>query len=180
MVPRLQEKFRSDIAPNLKSEFGYGNPHQVPTLSKVVVNMGLGEATQNSKIVDRAAEELGLITGQKPVIRKATKSVSNFRLREGQAIGCSVTLRGTRMWEFVDRLMNVALPRVRDFGGVSPKAFDGRGNYTLGVKDQTIFPEVDYDAVERVTGMNVTFVTTAKTDAEGKSLLAHLGMPFRK
>lgn len=180
MVPRLQEKFRSDIAPNLKSEFGYRNPHQVPTLSKVVVNMGLGEATQNSKIVDRAAEELGLITGQKPVIRKATKSVSNFRLREGQAIGCSVTLRGTRMWEFVDRLMNVALPRVRDFGGVSPKAFDGRGNYTLGVKDQTIFPEVDYDAVERVTGMNVTFVTTAKTDAEGKSLLAHLGMPFRK
>ena len=180
MVPRLQEKFRSDIAPNLRSEFGYGNPHQVPTLTKVVVNMGLGEATQNSKIVDRAAEELGLITGQKPVIRKATKSVSNFRLREGQAIGCSVTLRGTRMWEFVDRLMNVALPRVRDFGGVSPKAFDGRGNYTLGVKDQTIFPEVDYDAVERVTGMNVTFVTTAKTDAEGKSLLTHLGMPFRK
>ena len=138
------------------------------------------QSLQNSKIVDRAAEELGLITGQKPVIRKATKSVSNFRLREGQAIGCSVTLRGTRMWEFVDRLMNVALPRVRDFGGVSPKAFDGRGNYTLGVKDQTIFPEVDYDAVERVTGMNVTFVTTAKTDAEGKSLLAHLGMPFRK
>ncbi len=180
MVPRLQEKFRSDIAPNLRNEFGYGNPHQVPTLSKVVVNMGLGEATQNSKIVDRAAEELGLITGQKPVIRKATKSVSNFRLREGQAIGCSVTLRGTRMWEFVDRLMTVALPRVRDFGGVPPKAFDGRGNYTLGVKDQTIFPEVDYDAVERVTGMNVTFVTTAKTDAEGKSLLSHLGMPFRK
>ena len=180
MAPRLQEKFRSDIGPQLKTEFGYGNPHQIPTLSKVVVNMGLGEATQNSKIVDRAAEELGLITGQKPVIRKATKSVSNFRLREGQAIGCSVTLRGTRMWEFVDRLMTVALPRVRDFGGVSPKAFDGRGNYTLGVKDQTIFPEVDYDAVERVTGMNVTFVTTAKTDAEGKSLLTHLGMPFRK
>ncbi|MDG2050126.1 MAG: 50S ribosomal protein L5 [Myxococcota bacterium] len=180
MAPRLQEKFQSDIGPQLKTEFGYGNPHQIPTLSKVVVNMGLGEATQNSKIVDRAAEELGLITGQKPVIRKATKSVSNFRLREGQAIGCSVTLRGTRMWEFVDRLMTVALPRVRDFGGVSPKAFDGRGNYTLGVKDQTIFPEVDYDAVERVTGMNVTFVTTAKTDAEGKSLLTHLGMPFRK
>ena len=180
MTPRLQDRFRQNIVPSLRDEFGYGNPHQIPTLSKVVVNMGLGEATQNSKIVDRATEELGLITGQKPVIRKATKSVSNFKLREGQAIGCSVTLRGDRMWEFVDRLMTVALPRVRDFGGVSPKAFDGRGNYTLGVKDQTIFPEVDYDAVERVTGMNVTFVTTAKSDAEGRALLTHLGMPFRK
>lgn len=180
MTPRLQDRFRENIVPSLRDEFGYGNPHQIPTLSKVVVNMGLGEATQNSKIVDRATEELGLITGQKPVIRKATKSVSNFKLREGQAIGCSVTLRGDRMWEFVDRLMTVALPRVRDFGGVSPKAFDGRGNYTLGVKDQTIFPEVDYDAVERVTGMNVTFVTTAKSDAEGRALLTHLGMPFRK
>ena len=180
MTPRLQDRFREHIVPSLRDEFGYGNPHQIPTLSKVVVNMGLGEATQNSKIVDRATEELGLITGQKPVIRKATKSVSNFKLREGQAIGCSVTLRGDRMWEFVDRLMTVALPRVRDFGGVSPKAFDGRGNYTLGVKDQTIFPEVEYDAVERVTGMNVTFVTTAKSDAEGRALLTHLGMPFRK
>ena len=180
MTPRLQDRFRENIVPSLRDEFGYGNPHQIPTLSKVVVNMGLGEATQNSKIVDRATEELGLITGQKPVIRKATKSVSNFKLREGQAIGCSVTLRGDRMWEFVDRLMTVALPRVRDFGGVSPKAFDGRGNYTLGVKDQTIFPEVEYDAVERVTGMNVTFVTTAKSDAEGRALLTHLGMPFRK
>ena len=180
MTPRLQDRFRENIVPSLRDEFGYGNPHQIPTLSKVVVNMGLGEATQNSKIVDRATEELGLITGQKPVIRKATKSVSNFKLREGQAIGCSVTLRGDRMWEFVDRLMTVALPRVRDFGGVSPKAFDGRGNYTLGVKDQTIFPEVDYDAVERVMGMNVTFVTTAKSDAEGRALLTHLGMPFRK
>ena len=180
MTPRLQDRFRENIVPSLRDEFGYGNPHQIPTLSKVVVNMGLGEATQNSKIVDRASEELGMITGQKPVIRRATKSVSNFKLREGQAIGCSVTLRGDRMWEFVDRLMTVALPRVRDFGGVSPKAFDGRGNYTLGVKDQTIFPEVDYDAVERVTGMNVTFVTTAKTDAEGRALLTHLGMPFRK
>lgn len=180
MAVRMKDRFQSEIVPQLREEFGYGNPHEVPTLAKVVVNMGLGEATQNPKIVERAAEELSLITGQKPVVRKARKSVSNFRLREGQSIGCSVTLRGTRMWEFVDRLMNVALPRVRDFSGVSPKAFDGRGNYTLGVKDQTIFPEVDYDAVERVTGMNVTLVTTAETDAEGKSLLTHLGMPFRQ
>jgi large subunit ribosomal protein L5 len=152
----------------------------VPTLAKVVINMGVGEATQNPKLLERATEELTMIAGQKPVVRRAKKSVSNFRLREGQAIGCSVTLRGARMWEFMDRLMNVALPRVRDFGGVSGKAFDGRGNYTLGVKDQTIFPEVDYDAVERVTGMNVTVVTTAETDAEGKALLTHLGMPFRQ
>jgi len=180
MAARMKERFDQEIVPRLRDEFGYRNPHQIPTLTKVVVNMGLGEATQNPKLVERAAEELGLITGQKPMIRKAKKSVSNFRLREGQAIGASVTLRGTRMWEFVDRLMNVALPRVRDFGGVSQKAFDGRGNYTLGVRDQTIFPEVDYDAVERVTGMNVTLVTTASTDAEGKSLLTHLGMPFRQ
>ncbi len=180
MAVRMKDRFQSEIVPQLREEFGYGNPHEVPTLAKVVVNMGLGEATQNPKIVEQAAEELSLITGQKPVVRKARKSVSNFRLREGQSIGCSVTLRGIRMWEFVDRLMNVALPRVRDFSGVSPKAFDGRGNYTLGVKDQTIFPEVDYDAVERVTGMNVTLVTTAATDAEGKSLLTHLGMPFRQ
>lgn len=180
MTPRMKEQFETDIVPKLREEFGYGNPHQIPTITKIVVNMGLGEATQNPKIVERAAEELSRITGQKPVIRRAKKSVSNFRLREGQPIGCSVTLRGTRMWEFIDRLMTVALPRVRDFGGVSPKAFDGRGNYTLGVKDQTIFPEVDYDAVERVTGMNVTLVTTASTDAEGKALLTHLGMPFRQ
>jgi len=180
MVPRLKERFRNEIAPKLREEFGYANPHQVPTLTKVVINMGVGEATQNPKLLERASEELTLIAGQKAVIRRAKKSVSNFRLREGQAIGCSVTLRGARMWEFLDRLMNVALPRVRDFGGVSGKAFDGRGNYTLGVKDQTIFPEVDYDAVEKVTGMNVTVVTTAETDAEGKALLTHLGMPFRR
>jgi len=180
MVPRLKERFRTEIVPRLREEFGYSNPHQVPTLTKVVINMGVGEATQNPKILERATEELTMIAGQKPVVRRAKKSVSNFRLREGQAIGCSVTLRGARMWEFMDRLMNVALPRVRDFGGVSGKAFDGRGNYTLGVKDQTIFPEVDYDAVERVTGMNVTVVTTAETDAEGKALLTHLGMPFRQ
>ena len=140
----------------------------------------MGEATQNSKLLDKAMEELTLITGQKPALRRAKKSVSNFRLREGQGIGAKVTLRGTRMWEFLDRLFTVALPRVRDFGGVSERAFDGRGNYTLGIQDQTIFPEVDYDSVERVTGMNVTMVTTATTDAEGRALLRHLGVPFRQ
>ena len=180
MNPRLQTKYREDVVPKLRDEFGYANPNQVPKIEKVVVNMGLGEAAQNPKILDRAQEELAAITGQKPVLRRATKSVSNFKLREGQAIGCMVTLRGTRQWEFLDRLMSVALPRVRDFNGISGRAFDGRGNYTLGLKDQTIFPEVDYDNVERVTGMNVSVVTTARTDAEGRALLAHLGMPFRK
>jgi large subunit ribosomal protein L5 len=180
MNPRLQTKYREDVVSKLKDEFGYSNAHQVPKIEKVVVNMGLGEAAQNPKILDRALEELGQITGQRPVLRRATKSVSNFKLREGQAIGCMVTLRGARQWEFLDRLMTVALPRVRDFSGVSARAFDGRGNYTLGLRDQTIFPEVDYDNVERTTGMNVSVVTTAKTDAEGRALLAHLGMPFRK
>ena len=180
MSARLMERYREEIVPKLKDEFGYRNIHQVPVVTKVVVNMGLGDATQNSKLVDVAMNELAEITGQKASVRRAKKSVSNFRLREGQAIGATVTLRRDRMWEFLDRLLNVALPRVRDFGGLSPKAFDGRGNYTLGVLDQTIFPEVDYDAVERVTGMNVTLVTTAGTDAEGKSLLTHLGVPFRK
>lgn len=180
MTPRLLERYKDEIVPRLKEEFGYENIHQVPMVTKVVVNMGLGDATQNSKLVDVAMGELAVITGQKPAVRRAKKSVSNFRLREGQAIGASVTLRRDRMWEFLDRLLNVALPRVRDFGGLSPKAFDGRGNYTMGVRDQTIFPEVDYDAVEKVTGMNVTLVTTASTDAESKSLLTHLGVPFRK
>jgi len=180
MTPRLLERYREEIVPRLKEEFGYENIHQVPMVTKVVVNMGLGDATQNSKLVDVAMGELAVITGQQPAVRRAKKSVSNFRLREGQAIGASVTLRRDRMWEFLDRLLNVALPRVRDFGGLSPKAFDGRGNYTMGVRDQTIFPEVDYDAVEKVTGMNVTLVTTASTDAESKSLLTHLGVPFRK
>ena len=179
MAARLHERYREEIVPKLREEFGYGNPHQVPSVTKVVVNVGMGEATQNSKLLDRAMEELTVITGQKPALRRAKKSVSNFRLREGQGIGAKVTLRGTRMWEFLDRLLTVALPRVRDFGGVSEKAFDGRGNYTLGVRDQTIFPEVDYDAVERVTGMNVTMVTSATTDAEGRALLRHLGVPFR-
>ncbi|MBW2696674.1 MAG: 50S ribosomal protein L5 [Deltaproteobacteria bacterium] len=180
MTTRLQKRYREEIVPKLRDEFGYQNPHQIPTMEKVVVNIGLGEATQNPKLLDRATDELARITGQKAAIRRARKSVSNFRLREGQAIGAVVTLRGVRMWEFLDRLFNVAMPRVRDFGGVSPRAFDGRGNYTLGVRDQTIFPEVDYDKVERVTGMNVTMVTSAGTDAEGKALLTHLGVPFRK
>ena len=144
-----------------------------------MVNIGLGEATQNPKLLERASEELGLITGQKPVIRRARKSVANFKLRQGQPIGCMVTLRGNRMWEFFDRLMSVSLPRVRDFKGVSPKAFDGRGNYSLGIREQIIFPEVDYDKVERITGLNVTIVTSAKNDAEGKALLTHLGVPFQ-
>jgi large subunit ribosomal protein L5 len=175
----MQERYRKEIAPKLSQEFGYKNVHQVPKIQKVVVNIGLGEATQNAKLLEKATEELASITGQKPLVRKARKSIANFKLREGQAIGCMVTLRGDRMWEFLDRLVNVALPRVRDFKGVSPKAFDGRGNYTLGLREQIIFPEIDYDKVDRVTGMNVTVCTTAGTDAEGKALLAHLGMPFR-
>ncbi|MCG8587966.1 MAG: 50S ribosomal protein L5 [Proteobacteria bacterium] len=179
MTPRMLERYRGDVVKTLSSEFGYKNSHQVPKVTKVVVNVGLGEATQNPKLLERATEELAAITGQRPHIRRAKKSVSNFKLREGQAIGTSVTLRRDRMWEFLDRLVSVALPRVRDFKGVSPRAFDGRGNYTLGVREQIIFPEVDYDKVERITGMNVTVCTTAKTDAEGKALLEQLGFPFR-
>ena len=178
MTPRLLERYRTEIVPKLLSEFSYRNVHQVPRVEKVVVNVGVGEATQNPKLLERAVEELGQITGQKANIRRARKSVSNFKLREGQPIGAMVTLRGSRCWEFLDRLMNVALPRVRDFKGVSPKSFDGRGNYTLGVREQIIFPEVDYDSVERVSGLNITVVTSARTDAEGKALLSHLGMPF--
>jgi large subunit ribosomal protein L5 len=180
MRPRLLERYRSEVRGRLSKEFGYTNFHEVPTVTKVVLNIGLGEATQNAKLLERASEELAAIAGQKPLIRKARKSVANFKLRQGQAIGCMVTLRGDRMWEFLDRLTNVALPRVRDFKGVSPKAFDGRGNYTLGIREQIIFPEVDYDKVEKITGMNVTVCTTAKTDAEAKALLGHLGVPFRQ
>jgi large subunit ribosomal protein L5 len=179
MIPRLLVRYRSEIHPKLTKEFGYRNLHQVPTLEKIVVNMGVGEATQNPKLLEKAAEELAVITGQKPVIRKARKSIANFKLRAGQAVGCTVTLRGHRMWEFFDRLVSVSLPRVRDFKGVSSKAFDGRGNYSLGIREQIIFPEVDYDKVERITGLNVTVCTTAKNDAEGRALLQHLGMPFR-
>jgi len=179
MTPRLLERYRSEVVPKLSQEFGFKNVHQVPRLEKVVVNMGVGKATQNTKLIEKAAEELGAITGQKAAVRKARKSIANFKLRQGQAVGCTVTLRGTRMWEFFDRLVNVSLPRVRDFKGVSAKGFDGRGNYSLGIREQIIFPEIDYDSVENITGLNVTVVTSARNDAEGKALLAQLGMPFR-
>jgi len=178
-MARLLERYKTETTAKLSEEFGYTNVHQVPRLQKIVVNMGLGEALANPKLLERATEEIAGITGQKPVIRKARKSIANFKLRQGQSIGCSVTLRGERMWEFFDRLVSTALPRVRDFQGVSPKAFDGRGNYTLGIREQIIFPEVDYDKVERITGLNVTVCTSARTDNEARSLLAHLGMPFR-
>ncbi len=180
MAPRLLDLYRTEIVPKLSKEFGYGNPHQVPILEKIVVNIGLGEAAANPKLLEKATQELAEITGQKPVIRRARKSIANFKLRAGQQIGCMVTLRRDHMWEFFDRLVSVSLPRVRDFQGVSPKAFDGRGNYSLGIREQIIFPEVDYDKVERVTGLNVTMCTTAKNDAEGKALLSHLGVPFRQ
>jgi len=177
---RLRTKYHKDVVPALMKEFGYKNPMQVPRVQKVVVNMGLGEAIANAKILDSAVEQLGLITGQKPVITKARKSIANFKLRQGQSIGAMVTLRSDRMFEFLDRLMSVALPRVRDFKGVSGKAFDGAGNYTLGVKEQIIFPEIVYDKVDKIKGMNITVVTSAKTDEEARALLRHLGMPFRQ
>jgi large subunit ribosomal protein L5 len=180
MVPRLLERYRKEVHTKLATELGLENPHQVPTLTKIVVNVGLGEATQNQKLLEKAAEELAAITGQKAIIRKAKKSIANFKLREGQAIGATVTLRGHRMWEFFDRLVNIALPRVRDFRGTSPKAFDGRGNYTLGIREQIIFPEIEYDKVEKITGMNVTICTTAHRDDYAKALLTHLGVPFRR
>jgi large subunit ribosomal protein L5 len=179
MRPRLLERYRKDIVPRLSREFSYGNLHQVPRLTKIVVNVGLGEATQNPKLLDNAIVELAAITGQRPAVRRARKSIANFKLRQGQRIGAMVTLRGDRMWEFLDRLISTALPRVRDFRGVPTAAFDGRGNYTLGLKDQIIFPEIDYAKVDKLRGMNVTFVTTARTDEESKALLAYLGMPFR-
>ena len=179
MTPRLLERYRNQTVAKLSDEFGYKNIHQVPRVTKVIVNVGLGEAAANPKLLEKASEELAAITGQRPIIRRARKSIANFKLRQGQPVGCCVTLRGVRMWEFIDRLLAVALPRVRDFKGVSPKAFDGRGNYTLGIREQIIFPEVDYDKVERISGMNVTLCTTARTDAEGKALLADIGMPFR-
>ena len=179
-LPRLRKRYDEVIVPKLQKEFGYKNVHQIPKMEKVVINIGLGEATMNPKLVERAVDELARISGQKPVVRRSKKSIANFKLRENQAIGVSVTLRGDRQWEFLDRLLNVALPRVRDFSGVSPKAFDGRGNYTLGIREQTIFQEVDYDSIEKVKGMNITMVTTARTDAEAKSLLTHLGVPFRE
>ena len=180
MTPRLLDRYRKEIHTKLSGELGCSNPHQVPTLSKIVVNVGLGEATQNQKLLEKAAEELAAITGQKAIIRKAKKSIANLKLREGQAIGATVTLRGHRMWEFFDRLVNIALPRVRDFRGTSAKAFDGRGNYTLGIREQIIFPEIEYDKVEKITGMNVTICTTARRDDHARALLTHLGVPFRR
>jgi large subunit ribosomal protein L5 len=177
---RLKHHYHDRVIPALVKEFGYKNVMAVPRVAKVSVNIGLGEATQNAKLMDGAVNELGQIAGQKPVVTKAKKSIAAFKLREGMPIGVMVTLRGDRMFEFLDRLMNVALPRVRDFRGVSSKSFDGRGNYTLGIKDQLIFPEIDYNKVEKVKGMNISITTTAKTDAEGLALLKQMGMPFRQ
>ena len=179
-MPRLSETYKTEIAPSLRKRFGYSSPMAVPKVTKVVINMGVGDAIQDAKLLDQAVDELATIAGQRPAITRAKKSIANFKLRAGMSIGCRVTLRGPRMWEFLDRLMNLALPRVRDFRGVSPKAFDGRGNYTLGIRDQLIFPEINYAKVQKVKGMNVCIVTTANTDEEARELLSQLGMPFRK
>lgn len=177
--PRFKVKYRSEVIPSLRKQFNYKNPNQVPKLQKIVLNMGLGEAVSNPKIIESAVAEIAMLTGQRPVITRAKKAIANFKLRERLAIGAMVTLRRDRMWEFFDRLVNLALPRVRDFKGISPKAFDGRGNYSLGLREQIIFPEIDYDKVDKIKGMNVSFVTTAKTDEEGRALLSAFGMPFR-
>jgi large subunit ribosomal protein L5 len=178
-MTRLRERYQKEVVPALRKEFGYKNVMAVPRVTKVVVNMGLGEATQNAKIVDAGSEDLGRITGQKPAVTRARKSVAAFKVRQGMPIGSMVTLRGERMYEFIDRLVSIALPRVRDFRGVSPRGFDGRGNYTLGLRDQLMFPEIDYLKVEKARGMNVSFVTTAKTDEEARRLLQLMGVPFR-
>lgn len=180
VTARLRDHYTKNVIPALVKEFSYKNVNAVPKVEKVSLNVGLGEATQNPKLMDGAVNEMTSIAGQKPVVTKAKKSIAAFKLREGMSIGCRVTLRGNRMYEFLDRLMNVALPRVRDFRGVSTKSFDGRGNYTLGIRDQLIFPEIDYNKVEKIKGMNICITTTAKTDAEGRSLLKNLGMPFRQ
>jgi large subunit ribosomal protein L5 len=180
MSARLKEKYQKEVIPALQKEFGYKNVMAVPKIEKVVVNMGLGEATSNAKIIDTGADELARITGQKPVVRRAKKSIAAFKVRKGMPIASMVTLRGERMWEFLDRLMSIALPRVRDFKGVSPRGFDGRGNYTLGLRDQLLFPEIDYMKVDKARGMNVSVVTTARTDEEARKLLQFIGMPFRQ
>ena len=177
---RLKERYQKDVVPALKKEFGYKNVMAIPKIEKVVVNMGLGEATQNAKIVDTGVDELSRVTGQKAVVTRAKKSIAQFKVRQGQPIGAMVTLRGERMYEFLDRLVSIALPRVRDFRGVSPRGFDGRGNYTLGLRDQLLFPEIDYMKVDKARGMNVSVVTTAKTDEEARKLLQFIGMPFRQ
>jgi large subunit ribosomal protein L5 len=178
-MSRLKERYEKEVIPALKKEFGYSNVMAIPKVEKIVVNMGLGEATQNAKIVDTGVDEIGKITGQKPVVTRAKKSIAQFKVRKGMPIGTMVTLRGERMWDFLDRLIAVALPRVRDFRGVSQRGFDGRGNYTLGLKDQLLFPEIDYMKVDKARGMNISVVTTAKTDEESRKLLQLLGMPFR-
>ena len=179
-MTRMKEKYQKEVVPALTKEFGYKNVMAVPKIQKIVVNMGLGEATANAKIIETGADEVARITGQKPVTRRSKKSIAAFKVRKGQPVGTSVTLRGERMWEFLDRLMAIALPRVRDFKGVSPRGFDGRGNYTLGLRDQLLFPEIDYMKVDKARGMNVSVVTTARTDEEARKLLQFIGMPFRQ
>ena len=178
-MPRLLKKYRDEVAAGMNEEFKYKNVNQIPSVEKITINMGLGEAVANPNLIKTAVEELTIIAGQRAVITRAKKSIATFKLREGMPIGCMVTLRGQRMWEFMDRLVSVALPRTRDFKGISGKAFDGRGNYTLGLKEQTIFQEIEYDKIDKIKGMNVCFVTSAKTDEEGKALLKRLGMPFK-
>jgi large subunit ribosomal protein L5 len=180
VVPRLKVRYREEIAPALKEQFGLANVMLVPTLQKIVVNMGVGDAARDSKLMDGAVRDLTAITGQKPTITRARKSIAQFKLREGQAIGAHVTLRGDRMWEFTDRLVSIALPRIRDFRGLSPKQFDGRGNYTFGLNEQSMFHEIDQDRIDRVRGMDITLVTSARTDDEGRALLRHLGFPFKE
>jgi large subunit ribosomal protein L5 len=177
--PRLRKKYKEEIIPQLMKDFSFRNIMQVPKLERVIINMGLGEAVQNAKLIESAVEELTAITGRKPIVTRAKKSIASFKLREGMPIGVMVTLRGEQMYDFVDRLVSIALPRTRDFKGISPKAFDGRGNYTLGIREQIVFPEINYDKIDRIKGMNVTFVTTAETDEQGRALLKSLGMPFR-
>jgi large subunit ribosomal protein L5 len=179
-LPRLKQRYREEIVPALREEFGFGNVMQVPGLTKIVVNMGVGEAARDAKLIDGAVRDITLITGQKPAIRKATKSIAQFKLREGMAIGVKVTLRGDRMWEFLDRLLSVALPRIRDFRGLSPRQFDGNGNFTFGLTEQSVFHEIDPDKIDRVRGMDITVVTTARTDDEGRALLRQLGFPFKE
>ena len=179
-MSRLQEKYTKEIAPALMTKFGYKSPMQIPKLEKIVINIGMSDAKDNPKVIDAACSDLAAITGQKPVVTKARKSVANFKLREGMNIGCKVTLRGEKMYEFLDRLFNVALPRVRDFRGINPNSFDGRGNYSLGVKEQLIFPEIDYDKIDKIRGMDIIVVTTAKTDEEAKELLTLMGAPFAR
>ncbi len=180
VAPRLKHSYRDQLVPALTEQFGYGNPMQVPTVTKVVVNMGVGEAARDSKLIEGAVRDLRLITGQKPVVRRATKSIAQFKLREGQPIGAKVTIRGDRMWEFLDRLLSLALPRIRDFRGLSDRQFDGNGNYTFGLTEQAVFPEIPLDSIDRPRGMDITIVTTATTDEEGRALLRGLGFPFKE